>query len=209
MLISTAASDSEGTLGGLVALGQRRYLERLTGQALRGRAALLVGPAVRRARARYPTAELHAAACHACLFASETSCETGNRWLDRAVLVDLTGDGLAFALVSGAGGSATNPTAVMDWACAIAERLPFGDVRRLAGCRGSRSGRLSGSCAPGRRRSTARRLRPASAPGCPRRLRPTCQGCSQAPPAAVARARHTSQSSRLDRPGIRNGRRRG
>jgi hypothetical protein len=41
---------------------------------------------------------LHAAACHACLFASETSCETGNRWLDRAVLVDLTGDGLTFSV---------------------------------------------------------------------------------------------------------------
>jgi hypothetical protein len=30
------------------------------------------------------------------LFASETSCEAGNRWLDRAVLANLTGDGLAF-----------------------------------------------------------------------------------------------------------------
>ncbi len=29
VLISTAASDSEGTLGGLVALGERRYLERI------------------------------------------------------------------------------------------------------------------------------------------------------------------------------------
>src|SRR5437870_5340146 len=31
---------------------------------------------------------LHGAACHACGFASETSCERGNRYLDRAVLVD-------------------------------------------------------------------------------------------------------------------------
>jgi len=43
-----------------------------------------------------PSAALHGAACHACLFASETSCETNNRWLDRAFLADLTGDGLAF-----------------------------------------------------------------------------------------------------------------
>jgi hypothetical protein len=28
--------------------------------------------------------------------AAETSCETGNRWLDRAMVVDLPGDGLAF-----------------------------------------------------------------------------------------------------------------
>ena len=46
----------------------------------------------------FPSATLHNAACHACLFASETSCEAGNRWLDRAILVNLTGDGLAFAL---------------------------------------------------------------------------------------------------------------
>jgi hypothetical protein len=33
-------------------------------------------------------ASTHGAACHACLFASETSCERGNRYLDRALLVD-------------------------------------------------------------------------------------------------------------------------
>jgi hypothetical protein len=37
-----------------------------------------------------PSDTLHAAACHACLFAAETSCETNNRWLDRAVVVNLT-----------------------------------------------------------------------------------------------------------------------
>ena len=30
---------------------------------------------------------LHAAACHACLFVPETTCERGNRYLDRATLV--------------------------------------------------------------------------------------------------------------------------
>ena len=30
---------------------------------------------------------LHAASCHACLFAPETSCERGNKYLDRALLV--------------------------------------------------------------------------------------------------------------------------
>jgi hypothetical protein len=30
---------------------------------------------------------LHGAACHACLFAPETSCERGNKYLDRSVLV--------------------------------------------------------------------------------------------------------------------------
>jgi hypothetical protein len=30
---------------------------------------------------------LHWAACHACLFSPETSCERGNKFLDRSVLV--------------------------------------------------------------------------------------------------------------------------
>ncbi len=62
-----------------------------------GRGTMLVGPAL--CAEHLPTVEdrtLDAAACHACLFVSETSCETNNRWLDRAVLVDLTRDGLAF-----------------------------------------------------------------------------------------------------------------
>ncbi len=42
---------------------------------------------------------LHAAACHACLFAPETSCEQGNRYLDRSVLVPtLTHDDMAYFL---------------------------------------------------------------------------------------------------------------
>ena len=78
---------------------------------------------------------LHNAACHACLFASETSCEAGNRWLDRAVLVDLTERRLRVpAAVSGPGGgsAADSHDGVADWACRIAERLPTADVRRLA-----------------------------------------------------------------------------
>jgi hypothetical protein len=32
---------------------------------------------------------LHGAACHTCCFASETSCEKANRFLDRRFLLDL------------------------------------------------------------------------------------------------------------------------
>jgi hypothetical protein len=40
---------------------------------------------------------VHGAACHACLFASETSCERGNRYLDRSLLVSTVDRGdLAF-----------------------------------------------------------------------------------------------------------------
>jgi hypothetical protein len=97
VLLSTAASDSEGTLGGLVALGERRYLERILRQALVDATYCSSDPLCAEHMPAFPSAVLHNAACHACLFASETSCESGNRWLDRAVLVDLPGsDGLAF-----------------------------------------------------------------------------------------------------------------
>jgi hypothetical protein len=96
VLLSTAASDSEGTLGGLVALGHPRHLERLLRQAFDDALRCSSDPLCAEHVPIYPSATLHAAACHACLFASETSCEAGNRWLDRAVLADLTHDGLAF-----------------------------------------------------------------------------------------------------------------
>ena len=81
---------------GLVALGEPRHLTRLLDQAFRDAECCSSDPLCAEHVPIDPSADLHAAACHACLFASETSCETNNRWLDRAVLVDLTGDSLAF-----------------------------------------------------------------------------------------------------------------
>lgn len=45
---------------------------------------------------------LHGAACHNCTMASETSCETANRFLDRRFLIGLPGEytGLGFFEVS-------------------------------------------------------------------------------------------------------------
>jgi len=96
VLLSTAASDSEGTLGGLVALGEARHLRRLLDLAFDEAAFCSSDPLCAEHEPTGMSDSLHAAACHACLFASETSCEANNRWLDRSVLVDLTGDGLAF-----------------------------------------------------------------------------------------------------------------
>lgn len=96
VLISTAASDSEGTLGGLVSLGHRKHLGRLLRLALEEAEHCSSDPLCAEHLPTTQHAVLHAAACHACLFASETSCESGNRWLDRAVLVGLTGDHLSF-----------------------------------------------------------------------------------------------------------------
>ena len=94
LLLSTAASDSEGTLGGLVALANARFLGRLLDQALDDARTCSSDPLCSERVPQSPSDQLHVAACHACLFASETSCESGNRWLHRGVLVDIA-DGLS------------------------------------------------------------------------------------------------------------------
>lgn len=98
ILLYTAASDSEGTLGGLVSLGKRARLGSLLEQAVNGAKLCSSDPLCAE---HDPTVggRLHGAACHACLFAAETSCENGNRFLDRALLVDtlaLAGGASAF-----------------------------------------------------------------------------------------------------------------
>jgi hypothetical protein len=87
VLLYTAAPDSEGTLGGLVALGKKNQLGQLIERALESADLCSSDPLCSE---HDPTVHgrLYGAACHACLFASETSCERGNQYLDRALLVD-------------------------------------------------------------------------------------------------------------------------
>jgi len=96
VLLYTAAPDSEGTLGGLVSLGEPDQLGRLLGQAL-NRARLCSADPLCSEHDPAGDGSVHHAACHACQFASETSCERGNRFLDRTALVDtFTVAGAAF-----------------------------------------------------------------------------------------------------------------
>lgn len=84
ILLYTAASDSEGTLGGLVSLGKD------LGYHIAGTLEAMEYCASDPLCAEHVTLEdntLHGASCHACLFAPETSCERGNRYLDRSVLI--------------------------------------------------------------------------------------------------------------------------
>ena len=87
VLIYTAAPDSEGTLGGLVSLGRPECLERHLDQALDNVRLCASDPLCAEHHPYRDGITLHAASCHACLFAPETSCERGNKYLDRAVLV--------------------------------------------------------------------------------------------------------------------------
>jgi hypothetical protein len=87
ILLYTAASDSEGTLGGLVALGEHQTLGRHIEQALEQARLCASDPLCVEHHPIRDGVTLHGAACHACLFAPETSCERGNKYLDRTLLV--------------------------------------------------------------------------------------------------------------------------
>lgn len=87
LLLYTAATDSEGTLGGLVSLGKPDTLGRYITQALENMRLCSSDPLCAERRPDADGRGIHGAACHACLFAPETSCECGNRYLDRNVLV--------------------------------------------------------------------------------------------------------------------------
>jgi len=86
ILIYTASGDSEGTLGGLVRQGESGRLETTFLEGLR-RASWCSSDPVCIESIAQGTDNANLAACHGCVLVSETSCEEGNRLLDRALLV--------------------------------------------------------------------------------------------------------------------------
>ncbi|WP_462187440.1 DrmB family protein [Frankia sp. CcWB2] len=89
ILIYTAVPDAEGTLGGLVSLAEPDQLLRLTRRALADARHCSSDPLCAERLPSAPADFLHGAACHVCLFVSETTCERGNRFLDRRFVVPL------------------------------------------------------------------------------------------------------------------------
>lgn len=85
-LIYTASGDSEGTLGGLVQQGEPDKLPATISEALRKSEWCSSDPVCIESTGQgIDNANL--AACHGCVLLPETSCEEGNRLLDRASLV--------------------------------------------------------------------------------------------------------------------------
>ncbi|MEU3337076.1 DUF1998 domain-containing protein [Streptomyces sp. NPDC006668] len=96
LLICTTASDSDGTLGGLVQLSEPTRLQRVVADALRKAQRCSSDPVCAMRTPQDPEDFLHGAACHCCVMASETSCERANRFLDRRFLIDLPGSDLGY-----------------------------------------------------------------------------------------------------------------
>lgn len=86
ILIYTASGDSEGTMGGLVRQGEPARLLRTLSAALQ-KARWCSSDPICIETTGQGTDNSNLAACHGCLLISETSCEEGNRLLDRALLV--------------------------------------------------------------------------------------------------------------------------
>jgi hypothetical protein len=100
-LIYTAAGDSEGTMGGLVRQGMPGRLERTVAAALRRADWCSYDPVCMESAGQGPDS-CNLAACHGCAVLPETSCEEGNRLLDRGIVVgtpDSRGIGLFGDLV--------------------------------------------------------------------------------------------------------------
>ena len=86
ILIYTASGDSEGTMGGLVRQGEPGRLDVTLSEGLRTAGWCSSDPVCIESRGQGAD-NANLAACHGCILLSETSCEEGNRLLDRALLV--------------------------------------------------------------------------------------------------------------------------
>lgn len=89
VLLYTASGDAEGTMGGLVALGEPGTLEGMILHALEAASWCAADPVCMEAgerRGQGPDS-CNLAACHSCALLPETSCEAMNRFLDRALLI--------------------------------------------------------------------------------------------------------------------------
>ncbi|PZR83912.1 MAG: hypothetical protein DI537_34090 [Stutzerimonas stutzeri] len=86
LLIYTATTDDDGTLGGLQRQGEPQRIERTVKAAIRSQEWCSSDPLCIEDMLA-PDDGLSLAACHSCVLSSETSCEEFNRFLDRGMLV--------------------------------------------------------------------------------------------------------------------------
>jgi len=91
LLIYTATSDSAGSLGGVVAQGEYKNLRNSLESALRRVSWCSQDPPCMESEAGGVDG-LNLAACYACVLLPETSCETNNTFLDRAMLIGTPDD---------------------------------------------------------------------------------------------------------------------
>lgn len=91
VLIYTASGDSEGTLGGLVRQGEPDHMRVVIERAIHHARWCSSDPVCIESVGQ-GSDNANLAACHGCILLPETSCETGNRLLDRGLIVGTASD---------------------------------------------------------------------------------------------------------------------
>ena len=91
VLIYTASGDSEGTLGGLVRQGEPDQMRTVIERAIHHARWCSSDPVCIESVGQ-GSDNANLAACHGCVLLPETSCETGNRLLDRGLIVGTASD---------------------------------------------------------------------------------------------------------------------
>ena len=86
LLIYTSQGDVEGTMGGLVSLGEPERFNILLENAIRKALWCSTDPVCNETGTQGPGG-LNIGACYACTLLPETSCEAFNLFLDRGVIV--------------------------------------------------------------------------------------------------------------------------
>lgn len=87
ILLYTGSSDKEGSLGGLVELGNVVQMTQLMQDAFQEALVCTNDP---ECMSNLPAGKnSNGAACHSCCMVSETACENGNRMLDRGLVVPI------------------------------------------------------------------------------------------------------------------------
>lgn len=99
LMIYTASGDAEGTLGGLVGLGQPDRFGVIATNAVLRTSWCSADPICSEHLGGQGSLLVNLAACHACVLLPETSCETINQGLDRAMVVG-TPDNRSLGLMS-------------------------------------------------------------------------------------------------------------
>lgn len=89
VLFYTGSADKEGSLGGLVELGEENNFRILLKAALENSIMCTTDPECSNNNINPDT--LNGSACHSCCMISETACENGNRLLDRSLITPLIG----------------------------------------------------------------------------------------------------------------------
>lgn len=91
VLIYTASGDSEGSMGGLVRQAAQGTFESIVARAIQKAGWCSSDPVCIESRGQ-GAENCNLSACHSCCLVPETSCEEGNRLLDRALLVGKPGE---------------------------------------------------------------------------------------------------------------------